>query len=68
MTKPRPPVVEEAVLLQADLRWRKGPRWKAALAWLFGRREVLVAHTGDIATLSWWRGRPYLIYLAKGDA
>mgnify|MGYP003722444637 CR=1 FL=1 len=43
----RPGVVEDAILLVGDWRWRKGPRWKAALAWLFGRREVLVTHLGD---------------------
>ena len=63
----RPAVVEDAILLVGDWRWRKGPRWKAALAWLFGRREVLVTHLGDVAHLSWWRGEPYLIDLL-GDA
>ena len=61
----RPPVVENAVLLVGDWRWRKGPRWKAFLAWLLGTREVFVTHKGHIAELSWWRGHPYLIELEE---
>jgi hypothetical protein len=61
----RPPVVEDAILLVGDYRWREGPRWKAALAWAFGIREVLRTHKGDIAEIAWWRGEPYLIALEE---
>lgn len=63
MTRSRPKVVEDALLLVADWRWRKGPRWKAVLAWLFGEREVFVTHLGHVACLAWWRGEPYLLVL-----
>lgn len=65
MMNRRPPVVEDAILLVGDWRWRKGPRWKAALAWLLGRREVLRTHLGDVACIAWWRGEPYLIDLEE---
>lgn len=61
----RPKVTEDAVLLVGDWRWRKGPRWKAAMAWAFGKREVFVTHLGDVACLAWWRGDPYLIDLSE---
>lgn len=64
----RPKVVEDAVLLAGDWRWRKGPRWPAFCAWAFGRRERLTTHLGDAATLSWWRGHPYLIELKEQAA
>ncbi|WP_299370450.1 hypothetical protein [uncultured Tateyamaria sp.] len=59
----RPKVVEDAILLAGDYRWRRGPRWKAALAWLFGTREVFRTHLGHVAELAWFRGEPYLIAL-----
>ncbi|WP_425099151.1 hypothetical protein [Tropicibacter sp. S64] len=59
----RPPDLENAVLLVGDHNWRKGPKWKAALAWLFGERELFRTHKGDVAELSWWRGEPFLITL-----
>ncbi len=65
MISRRPPVVENAVLLVADWRWRKGPRWKALCAWVLGRREVFVTHLGDVAQVSWWRGEPYLLSLSE---
>ncbi len=66
MINRRPPVVEDAVLLVGDYRLRKGPRVKALLAWMFGRREVFRTHLGDVAEIAWWRGEPYLVALEVG--
>ncbi|MCR9273229.1 MULTISPECIES: hypothetical protein [Mameliella] len=52
-----------AILLVGDHHWRKGPKWRAALAWCLGRREVFVTHLGDAAKVRWWRGEPYLVSL-----
>lgn len=66
MINRRPPVLEDAILLAGDWRWRKGPRWRAAFAWAFGRREVFRTHLGDVAEISWWRGEAYLIEIWDG--
>lgn len=54
-----------AILLVGDHHWRKGPKWKAAFAWAFGKRERFGTHLGGQATVSWWRGEPYLITLKE---
>ncbi|ALF02116.1 hypothetical protein vBPeaSP1_025 [Pelagibaca phage vB_PeaS-P1] len=60
--------MEDALLIVADWHWRRGPRWKAILAWAFGRREVFRTHLGDVAEISWWRGDPFLIDLEGDEA
>lgn len=61
----RDPFQVSALMVVADWHWRRGPPWKAALAWLFGRREQLTTHLGDRATLSWWRNTPYLVSVRR---
>ncbi|MCT4554646.1 MAG: hypothetical protein N4A53_08165 [Pelagimonas sp.] len=65
MTADRSEAVQDALMLVADWNWRKGPRRKAALAWLLGRRERFRTHLGDDAKIAWWRGSPYLIRLKE---
>lgn len=65
MRSPRSPEVQDTVLLAGDWHWRKGPRWKALCAWLFGERETVVTHLNDVAHIAWWRGEPYLISLSE---
>lgn len=60
-----PPVLEDAVLLAADWRWREGPRLSAWLAWAFGPRETFVTSKGDVATLAWLMGRAFLIHIEE---
>jgi len=59
----RPAVVEDAILLAGDWRWRKGPRLPRWLAWAFGRRERFTTHLGHRAVLAWWRGHAFLVEL-----
>lgn len=54
---------ESALIFVADWHWRKGPPWKAALAWLFGQRERFTTLKGDRAVISWFGGTPYLVSL-----
>ncbi len=53
--------IESAMIVRADWNWRRGPKWKAALAWVFGSREFVRTGKGDLAYLTWFRGEPYLI-------
>lgn len=53
--------LDSAMILRADWNWRRGPKWKAALAWVFGQREFVRTGLGDLAYLTWFRGEPYLI-------
>ncbi|TRD18383.1 hypothetical protein [Palleronia caenipelagi] len=53
-----------ALVLVADHHWRRGPVWKAALAYLFGRRERRVSIDWEL-TFAWWRGQPYLIRMRE---
>lgn len=54
---------ENTLLLVGDHNWRKGPKWKAALAWAFGKRDRFVTHLGDEAVVAWMWGKPYLVSL-----
>lgn len=60
-----PPAVEAELILRADWNWRRGPKWKAVLAWVFGSRQFVRTRRGHLAYLSWWRGEPYLIELEE---
>jgi len=55
------------MLLVADWHWRRGPRWRAILVWLLGRRESVVTYRGDRAVVAWWRGDPFLVSLTEGE-
>ena len=60
-----PRAVEPALILRADWHWRRGPKWKAALAWLFGQRQFVRTRKGHLAYLTWWRGDPYLLSIEE---
>lgn len=55
-----------AIVLVGDHLWRKGPRLKAALAFVFGRRQRF-EHLGKHCTVAWFCGNPYLIHI-RGDS
>jgi len=50
-------------MLVSDWNWRRGPRGKALMAWLFGRRECFRTHLGDAAVIAWFKDEPYLLSL-----
>ena len=53
-----------AIALVGDHNWRRGPKWRAALAFLFGRWQRH-EHLGMRLLVSWWRGQPYLIAIRE---
>lgn len=55
-----------AVVLVGDHNWRKGPRLKAALAFVFGHRQRF-EHLDKHCTVAWFCGTPYLIHM-RGDS
>lgn len=61
MSFEEPSHVESVLIDQADWNWRYGPKWRALVARVFGRREIVRTGRGGLAHLAWWRGEPYLI-------
>ena len=53
-----------SVVLVGDHNWRKGPLWPSLCAFVFGHRQRFT-HLGLDCTVAWWRGHPYLIWIAE---
>lgn len=54
------------VVLVGDDNWRRGPVWRAALAFLFGRRQRFT-HLGMRCTVAWLNDRPYLVSMREAS-
>ena len=48
------------IIFAGDHNWRKGPRFMALRAFLFGRTEEFES-LGMLATVRWFKGQPYLV-------
>ena len=55
-----------AITLVGDHNWRRGPKWRAALAFVFGRWRRY-EHLGMRLWVSWWRDQPYLIAIREAE-
>ncbi|PCH70269.1 MAG: hypothetical protein COC12_08420 [Rhodobacteraceae bacterium] len=51
-------------VMAGDDNWRKGPLWRSAMAFLFGRRHRF-EHLGMRCTIAWWKDEPFLISMRE---
>ncbi|AUC54254.1 hypothetical protein CDO87_14190 [Sagittula sp. P11] len=54
-----------AIVLVGDMNWRRGPKWRAALAWAFGRRELITTALGDVLDVRWFQDEPFLLNITE---
>lgn len=54
-----------AIVLVGDMNWRRGSKWRAALAWAFGRRELITTALGDVLDVRWFQDEPFLLNITE---